>query len=80
MTILGTLVTGLETEQDLEEGRVFSGTLDLSENGLVLVVPPIGLGASTLLLVELSLGLFVDEVVNSLGTLVDGMDPLGLGP
>ena len=80
MTILGTLVPGLETEQDLEEGRVFNGTLDLSENGLVLVVPPICLGTCPLLEIELSLGLFVDMVVNSLGTLVDGMDPLGLDP
>ena len=80
MTILGTLVTGLETEEDLEEGRVFSGTLDLSVNGLVLVTPPICLGTCPLLEIELSLGLFVDVVVNSLGTLVDGMDPLGLDP
>ena len=80
MTILGTLVPGLEMEQDLEEGRVFSGTLDLSENGLVLVAPPICLETCPLLEIELSLGLFVDVVVNSLGTLVDGIDPLGLDP
>ena len=80
MTILGTLVPGLETEQDLEEGRVFNGTLDLSENGLVFVAPPIYLGTCPLLEIELSLGLFVDVVVNSLGTLVDGIDPLGLDP
>ena len=80
MTILATLVPGLEMEEDLEEGKVFSGTLDLSENGLVLVAPPICLGTCPLLEIELSLGLFVDVVVNSLGTLVDGIDPLGLDP
>ena len=80
MTILATLVTGLEMEQDLEEGRVFSGTLDLSVNGLVFAAPPICLGTCPLLEIELSLGLFVDVVVNSLGTLVDGIDPLGLDP